>query len=214
MMLVSFAANCPLRAPTNRRRKQANFWRSDARERTTLLWHRISAQYCPRCSSATSDEVHVMERLRICMHWLRNWFLRVMSQRNRRDSQGSLTSLVSIYISGQRQLLPGTGTGYVAYKKPDYEHALSRSDADVLMFLFETLGGWSEPVVRLFRRMKDKVRNKLTKRQYEHEVSWSTSTWLALQAQRLSVALHIASAWEIATEMQLAGGGGEAPATA
>ena len=31
------------------------------------------------------------------------------------------------------------------------------------------------------------------------------NTWLALQAQRLSVALHIASAWEIATEMQLAG---------
>ena len=29
---------------------------------------------------------------------LRNWFLRVMSQWNRRDSQGSLTSLVSIYI--------------------------------------------------------------------------------------------------------------------
>jgi len=33
------------------------------------------------------------------------------------------------------------------------------------MLLFETYGGWSEPVVRLFRRMKDKVmRNKLTKR--------------------------------------------------
>ena len=78
------------------------------------------------------------------------------------------------------------------------------------MLLFETYGGWSEPVVRLFRpRMQDKVRNKLTKRQYENEVSWSTSTWLALQAQRLSVAVHIASAWEIATEMQLAGGGGE-----
>ena len=28
---------------------------------------------------------------------------------------------------------------------------------------------------------------------------------------RLSVAVHIASTWEIATEMQLAGGGGEAP---
>ena len=27
-------------------------------------------------------------------------------------------------------------------------------------------------VVRLFRRMQDKVRNKLTKRQYENEVSW------------------------------------------
>jgi len=92
----------------------------------------------------------------------------------------------------------------VAYKKPDYAHALSRSDTDLLMLFFETYGGWSEPVVRLFRRMQDKVRNKLTKRQYENEVSWSTSTWLALQAQRLSVAVHIASAWEIATEMQLA----------
>ena len=30
----------------------------------------------------------------------------------------------------------------------------------------------------------------------------------ALQSQRLSVAVHIASAWEIATEVQLAGGGG------
>ena len=48
---------------------------------------------------------------------------------------------------------------------------------------------------------------------YENEVSWSTSTWLALQAQRLSVAVHIASAWEIATEMRLAGGGGEAPSS-
>ena len=62
------------------------------------------------------------------------------------------------------------------------------------------------PVVRLFRRMKDQVLKKLTKRQYEHKVSWSTSTWLALQAQRLSVAVHMASAWEIANEMQLAGG--------
>ena len=38
-------------------------------------------------------------------------------------------------------------------------------DTDLLMLLFETYGGWSEPVVRLFRRMQDKVRNKLTKRQ-------------------------------------------------
>ena len=43
------------------------------------------------------------------------------------------------------------------------------------MLLFETYGGWSEPVVRFFRRMKDKVRNKLTQRQYDNGVSWSTS---------------------------------------
>ena len=30
------------------------------------------------------------------------------------------------------------------------------------MLLFETYGGWSEPVVRLFRRMKDTVRHQLT----------------------------------------------------
>jgi len=56
---------------------------------------------------------------------------------------------------------------------PIYAHALSRSDTDLLMLLFETYGGWSEPVVRLFRRMQDTVRNKLTKRQYENEVSCS-----------------------------------------
>ena len=78
---------------------------------------------------------------------------------------------------------------------------------------YRTAAGASRWKVRLFRRMQDKVRNKLTKRQYENEVSWSTSTWFALQAQRLSVAVHIASAWEIATEMQLAGGGGEAPSS-
>ena len=93
-------------------------------------------------------------------------------------------------IHTYRLFAPSTGAGYVAYKKPDYAHALSRSDTNLLMLLFETYGG-----------------------QYENEVSWSTSTWLALQAQRLSVAVHIASAWEIATEMQLAGGGGEAPSS-
>jgi hypothetical protein len=119
----------------------------------------------------------------------------------------------AVAAGGSGNFSPRTGAGYVAYKKPDYAHALSRSDTDLLMLLFETYGGWSEPVVRLFRWMQDTVWNKLTKRQYENEVSWSTSTWLALQAQRLSVAVHIASAWEIATEMQLAGGGGEAPSS-
>ena len=82
---------------------------------------------------------------------------------------------------GQRHILYRLRRGQEAGLRA---HALSRSDTDLLMLLFETYGGWSEPVVRLFRRMQDKVRNKLTKRQYENEVSWSTSTWLAL-------ALHV-----------------------
>ena len=52
-------------------------------------------------------------------------------------------------------------------------------------------------------QMKDKVRNKLSKRQHEDEASWSTRSWLSLQAQRMSVALQLAAAEEIATELRL-----------
>ena len=79
----------------------------------------------------------------------------------------------TVVAGGSGNFSPRTGVGYVAYMKPDYAHALSHSDTDLLMLLSETYGGWSEPVLRLFRRMQDKVRNKLTKRQYENEVSCS-----------------------------------------
>ncbi|EOD22038.1 hypothetical protein EMIHUDRAFT_240543 [Emiliania huxleyi CCMP1516] len=36
------------------------------------------------------------------------------------------------------------------------------------------------------------------------EASWSTRSWLSLQAQRMSVALQLAAAEEIATELRLA----------
>ena len=49
------------------------------------------------------------------------------------------------------------------------------------------------------------MQNKLSKKQYEDEVSWSTRTWLALMAQRMSVALHLAVAWEIAVELKIPG---------
>ena len=65
--------------------------------------------------------------------------------------------------------------------KADYAHALSRSDTDVQMYLFETFGGWCNAVKRLFYQMKDKVRNKLSKRQHEDEASWSTRSWLSLR---------------------------------
>ena len=55
--------------------------------------------------------------------------------------------------------------------------------------------------------MKDKVRNKLSNEaagSTEDEASWSTRSWLSLQAQRMSVALQLAAAEEIATELRLA----------
>ena len=66
------------------------------------------------------------------------------------------------------------------------------------MLLFETFGGWSVPVVRLFHRMKAKVLNKLSRAQYDQEATWSTRTWLALQTQRMSIAVHFATAYRIA----------------
>ena len=54
-------------------------------------------------------------------------------------------------------------------------------------------------------KMRDKVRDKLSKKQYDDEVSWTTRTWSSLMAQRMSVALHMAAAWEIARELSLAG---------
>ena len=51
---------------------------------------------------------------------------------------------------------PSDGGGYVAYKKADYAHALSRSDTDVQMYLFETFGGWCNAIKRLFYQMKNK----------------------------------------------------------
>ena len=37
---------------------------------------------------------------------------------------------------------------------------------------------------------------------YEDEVTWSTRTWQALMAQRMSGSLHLAVAWEIAVELK------------
>ena len=73
------------------------------------------------------------------------------------------------------------------------------------MLLFETFGGWSGPVVRLFHRMKAKVLNRLSRAQYDQEATWSTRTWLALQTQRMSIAVHFAAAYKIARELDLAG---------
>ena len=80
-----------------------------------------------------------------------------------------------VFGLAQRGGVKGTvaagGSGNFSPRTGLRPRAVSRSDTDLLMLLFETYGGWSEPVVRLFRRMHDKVRNKLTKRQYENEVS-------------------------------------------
>ena len=62
---------------------------------------------------------------------------------------------------------------YVAYKKADYAHALSRSDTDVQMYLFETFGGSGEDGVdgeapRAARRGR---------RRWRATAAWATMPW-------------------------------------
>ena len=49
------------------------------------------------------------------------------------------------------------------------------------------------------------VLNRLSRAQYDQEATWSTRTWLALQTQRMSIAVHFAAAYQIARELDLAG---------
>ena len=50
-------------------------------------------------------------------------------------------------------------------------------------------GLWSVPVVRLFNKMRDKVRDKLSKKQYDDEVSWTTA-----RGRHIDGAAHVGGA--------------------
>ena len=96
---------------------------------------------------------------------------------------------------------PDTGRGYVPARDGDYAQALGLGH-EVLVLVFETFGGFDQTVERLLKRMAGAVGNKLSKRQYD-ETTWSARSWLSFQSQKLSVALHIAMAWELGAELGL-----------
>ena len=103
---------------------------------------------------------------------------------------------------GDGNFNPETGTGYVAPRKADYAHALSL-DVEVMLLAFETFGGFSPGVERFLKKLAFEVRNKLNHQQYDL-TTWSARSWLSFQTQQLSVKLHIACAWEIATALGIA----------
>ena len=53
-------------------------------------------------------------------------------------------------------------------------------------------------------RAADKVKNKLSHSQHLDQATWATRTWTTLTSQRISVALHIACAWEVTQELSAA----------
>ena len=96
---------------------------------------------------------------------------------------------------------PKTGRGYVAACDGDYAQT-KQLGHDVRALVFESFGGFGVEVVRLLKRLSVDVGNKLSTRQYD-EATWSTRSWLAFQTQRLSVAVHMALAWELGQELGL-----------
>ena len=91
---------------------------------------------------------------------------------------------------------------YVAARKADYAHALSLG-CDVQLLVFETFGGFSTGVERFLKTLAYEVKNKLNHGQYDL-TTWSARSWLSYQTQQLSVKLHTACAWEIASELGFA----------
>ena len=107
-------------------------------------------------------------------------------------------------VEGDGEFDPATGAGYVSAKDGDYRMALGRG-CDVWLLLFETFGGFGEGVTRLLKVLAGEVSNRLSHAQYDM-TSWSARNWKTYQTQRLSVALHLAAAGEVARELGLAAG--------
>ena len=72
----------------------------------------------------------------------------------------------------------------------------------VIPLLFETFGGFSPAAMRLLRRLRDQVSNTLSHAQYE-ETTWSARSWTTFAAQKISVALHYAAAFEISMALRV-----------
>ena len=94
-----------------------------------------------------------------------------------------------------------TGTGYVKAKSGDYTRALEVG-CDLTLLCFETLGGFSAEVVELLHELARERDNKLTPAEYE-ETTWSARSWTTFAAQKISVALHYAAAFEISMALRV-----------
>ena len=103
---------------------------------------------------------------------------------------------------------PLTGEGYVSPKEGHYDEAARKHVVDVL--LFETFGGFGPDVVKRLDFLAAEVGNRLSASQHD-ETSWSARSWKSYQSQKLSVQLHLAVSYEIASELGIAAVAGVDP---
>ena len=91
--------------------------------------------------------------------------------------------------------------GYVKAKSGDYTRALEVG-CDLTLLCFETLGGFNDEMVELLHELARERDNKLTPAEYE-ETTWSARSWTTFAAQKISVALHYAAAFEISMALRV-----------
>ena len=89
-----------------------------------------------------------------------------------------------------------TGAGYVSPKPGDYAKARSRG-VECVPLLVETFGGFSPQLLELIGEAAEIRQDKLTKGEYD-EATWATRGFSVFIMQRISVAVHVCAAEEIA----------------
>jgi len=108
----------------------------------------------------------------------------------------------TVAAGGSGNFSPRTGAGYVAYKKPDYAHALLRSDTDLLMLLFQTYGGWCGAALPTDAGQGAEQANETAVRERSDTELVDVDVARAAGTAPVGGGAHtIASAWEIATEI-------------
>ena len=102
---------------------------------------------------------------------------------------------------GGRRFCRRTGEGYVAEVEGDYARA-DAAGVTVVPLLVETFGGFGPGLMATLRNAAAWRQDKLEKSEYD-ETTWAARKWLTFVAQRISVAVQLAAASEIATELGL-----------
>jgi hypothetical protein len=96
---------------------------------------------------------------------------------------------------------PRTGAGHVARVEGHYARA-EENGCQPLAALIETFGGYSPELVWLLERLARERMNRLTHLEYD-QTTWAARSWTAFSAQKLSVAVHLAMATEVAVALGL-----------
>ena len=102
---------------------------------------------------------------------------------------------------GDRAYNRRTAEGYVQPQRGDYARALE-AGVTVVPLLVETFGGFGPGLVDALQRATDCRQNALAHSEYD-EATWATRKYSPFVAQRISVAVQLAAAQEIAEALNL-----------